>query len=139
MCSKALVKKQNKIKLGGPGKKTEIDESNYKKKPKNHAGCALKIKDKWVTGAYGPIQGFEHLYGILMELVEHRDIPTLNKFALDTIAAGSRIDTDSWKGYNRICRLSDREVLLFDHKKVNHTDQFVDPDTGACTNGIEGK
>ena len=45
---------------------------------------------------------------------------------------GTIIVTDCWKGYNNL------EELGFTHLKVNHSETFKDPITGACTNTAEG-
>ena len=41
--------------------------------------------------------------------------------------------TDCWAAYNSLGSLG------YTHQTVNHSENFVDPDTGACTNLIENR
>ena len=63
--------------------------------------------------------------------VDKRDSHTLLKCIKDYIEPGSTIISDCWKAYD--C-LSDEG---FRHLTVNHSVNFVDPQTGAHTNTIE--
>ena len=51
----------------------------------------------------------------------------LNKY----VQIGSHIWTDSFKSY------SDYSIAGYVHQSLNHSENFVDPDTGAHTQGIE--
>ena len=51
----------------------------------------------------------------------------------DNIANGSIIYSDSWKGY----QTKELKKANFDHFKVNHRYNFVDPETGVHTQTIE--
>ena len=64
---------------------------------------------------------------------------TLDSLVVEDIKASTRIDSDGWKGYNNYGSLTDKYgKVLYDHKTVEHTKNFVDPISGACTNRIEG-
>jgi hypothetical protein len=55
------------------------------------------------------------------------------------IKPDSTIISDCWAAYNNIKDLTTSEGFqMYDHYTVNHLTNFVDPVTGACTNGIEG-
>lgn len=63
--------------------------------------------------------------------VEHRDSETLLEIIKTRILPGTTIISDCWKAYN--C-LQDEG---YTHLRVNHSQNFVDPQTGAHTNNIE--
>ena len=133
------VIKMYKVKLGGPGKKVEVDESNFKVKAKGNVGYALKIGDKWVVGYVGPLFGNENWYGVCLRFVKFRDMKTLNELTLEFVAKGTKINSDGWAGYNQVSKLKDDNGnYIYDHDVVIHEYNFKDPDTGACTNRIEG-
>ena len=64
--------------------------------------------------------------------VEKRDEETIKDILDKYVEKGSIVHTDCWKGYLNI------EESGFKHKTVNHSENFVDPETGAHTNTIEG-
>ena len=68
-------------------------------------------------------------------IIEDRTANTLLPLIRKHIAPGSIIISDKWKPYNNIKEMKD---CLFEHYSVNHSKTFKDPDTGACTNLIEG-
>ena len=65
--------------------------------------------------------------------MENRDKRTLMEIIGRHVAAGSIVCTDLWGGYQGL----DEEFDL-EHRTVNHTQNFVDPETGVHTNTIEG-
>ncbi len=111
--------------VGGPGKIVEIDESKFGKR-KYHRGH--RVDGKWVFG----IIERDNLSNILMVPVENRTAKTLLAIIKDWVIPGTTIMSDCWKSYDCL------EHEGFKHLTVNHTYNFVDPDTGACTNLIEG-
>ena len=64
--------------------------------------------------------------------VQKRDEETIKDILDKYVEKGSIVHTDCWKGYLNI------DELGFEHKTVNHSENFVDPKTGAHTNTIEG-
>lgn len=60
-----------------------------------------------------------------------RDENTLLSLIQKHVATGSEIHTDCWKGYTNL------EKYGYIHKTVNHSTNFVDPDSGAYTQTIE--
>ena len=49
------------------------------------------------------------------------------------VAPGTHIMSDGWKAYGGISALPERH----EHSVVNHSENFVDPVDGTCTNGVE--
>ena len=68
-----------------------------------------------------------------MVQVPDRSAATLCQVLRDNIADGSTIYTDCWKGY----RTTELEEAGFSHMTVNHRYNFLDPDSGVHTQGIE--
>ena len=69
-----------------------------------------------------------------VRVVEKRDAETIVDVLSEHVLPGSIVHTDCWRGYLHID--TDIEVV---HRTVNHSKNFVDPDTGVHTNTIEGK
>ena len=65
--------------------------------------------------------------------VAHRDAATLLPIIQQHVRPGSIVYSDEWSSYHRI-NSSTRLV----HKTVNHSLHFVNPVSGAHTQGIEG-
>ncbi len=69
----------------------------------------------------------------VLRCVDDRTKSTLNSVILDTICSGSIVHSDRWPSYMSIFD----ENLSFIHGSVNHSQNFVDPETGVNTNLIE--
>ena len=65
--------------------------------------------------------------------VEHRDAATLLPLIQQYIRPGSVVFSDEWAAYRRIT-----QTTGMTHQTVNHSIHFVDPATGAHTQGVEG-
>lgn len=110
--------------LGGPGKIVEIDETKVGKRKYNRG---KHVEGQWVFG------GIERGSGkCFMFPVETRDRQTLMTIIKEWILPGTCMMSDFWKSYDSLPSEG------YEHLKVNHSIQFKDPETGACTNGIEG-
>jgi len=108
-------------KLGGPGHTVEIDESKFGKR-KYHRGHIVEG-----CGVFG---GVERETGrVFMEVVERRDAATLIPLLEKWVERGTTVMSDCWKAYDK--------MEGFVHMKVNHSLNFVDPETGTHTNTIE--
>ena len=119
------------IKLGGPGKVVEIDESLFIK-VKHHKGKDLSRPQVWIFGMYerDPIRENKRC---LFVIVPKRDARTLLNVIYQYILHGSVIFSDCWAAYNKI----DQLPKDYEHRRVNHDLHFVNPGDGTHTNGIE--
>ena len=67
-------------------------------------------------------------------VVDYRNQGTLSKVIFENVEAGSLIYTDCWRCYNKVGQTN----LNFEHKTVNHSQNFVSPDDpDVYTNTIE--
>jgi ISXO2-like transposase domain len=104
----------------------EIDESKFGKR-KYHRGH--HVEGAWVIG--GVERAVERR--VFAEIVEKRDAATLVDVVRRRVAPGSIVHSDLWKAYKAI-----PSAAHLEHRTVNHSRHFVDPDTGVHTNTIEG-
>ena len=116
--------------LGGPGVVVQIDESLFNHKAKHNRGRRADNEDeRWVFGladtSFKPAITY-------MELVSKRDAATLLPIIRRIVRPGSIIYSDQWKAYHRI-----QDELNLEHATVNHSVNFVDPETGVHTQTIE--
>lgn len=112
----------------GDRKVVEIDESLFFKRKYN---VGRFRPDHWVFG------GVERGTGkcFLVEVPDRTRV-TLQNFIIQYIHPGSLIISDGWASYARISQIQGQN---YDHKVVNHSINFVDPnDPNVHTNSIEG-
>lgn len=113
----------NSSRLGGPGRTVEIDEAKIGKS-KYHRG-------RWIEG-YWIFGGIERETGrVFVVQVPDRTKETLIAFIKHWIAEGTTIISDCWRAYDGL------DLEGYVHFQVNHSENFVDPITGANTNRIE--
>lgn len=103
-------------KIGGPGKVVEIDEAKIGKR-KYEKGRV--IEGKWIFG--GIERGSSRLFVVP---VEKRNRDTLLNIIQEYIEPGTTIMSDQWKAYQTLNHQG------FHHFTVNHSYNFVDPDSG---------
>ena len=70
---------------------------------------------------------------MFLEKVERRNKETLIPIIEKYVAKGTNIITDCWAAYNGLSEIG------YEHETVNHSENFVDPVTGSCTNLIENR
>ncbi|XP_028412951.1 uncharacterized protein LOC114535832 [Dendronephthya gigantea] len=110
-------------KIGGPGKRVQIDESKFGKR-KYHRGH--RVEGQWV---FGGIE--EGSWKSFMMAVEDRSEATLLPIIKTFIEKGTTIISDCWKAYSNL------EEHGYTHLTVNHSKEFVNRE-GDHTNKIEG-
>ena len=111
--------------IGGIGLNVELDETLITKR-KSNAGRVLK--QIWLFG--GICRETKERFVIK---VPNRSARTLLPLIQAYVEAGSIIHTDHWRAYNGISDLPEG----YTHKKVNHSQNFVDPNTGSHTQNVE--
>jgi len=122
ICSYQLQETPGLFQFGGPGH-VQIDESVITKWKYNRGRM---VKEVWIVGIYDTL-----MKRGVVEYVEFRDAETLTELVRKYVAPGTTVFTDQWRGY---CRL---RAAGYDHQTVNHSQNFVDPTTGVCTNAVE--
>ena len=110
--------------IGGNGVEVEINESKFGKR-KYHKGH--KVEGQWVFGGWEKYDKSK----IFMVPVPNRKKKILLQIIKRWIKPGSIIHSDCWKAYN------DLPHHGYTHITVNHSKEFINCETGACTNSIE--
>ena len=122
ICAGALLAADNGV-IGGPGHIVEVDESKFSKRKYDRG---RHLRKRWVFG------GFDRTTRkSFFEFVENRTADTLLEVIIRRVARGSIICSDEFKSYKRLRELG------YEHIIVNHSQNFVDPITGAHTQNIE--
>lgn len=113
-------------KIGGPGVNVQVDETKLGKRKYNKGH---RVEGVWV------VCGIERTAEsrVFCVQVDSRDSESLREVIRQNVVEGSEVWTDGWKGYNGIA-----ESCGVRHSTVNHSKNFKDPETGVCTNGVEG-
>ncbi|KAM7306619.1 hypothetical protein ISCGN_010322 [Ixodes scapularis] len=111
--------------IGGEGVTVELDESMIGRH-KYHRGYLRP--GQWVFGGVARCSGC-----CFFVPVETRDAKTLQGLIAKWVRPGTRIITDCWAAYRKLA-----DDARFTHLTVNHKLHFVDPNTGAHTNTVEG-
>ena len=110
-------------KIGGVGLTVEIDESKFGKRKYSRGHL---VEGQWVFGGI-----CRETRDFFMVPVEARNSRTLLPIIQNNVIPGTKIISDCWRAYNCLGEEG------YEHLTVNHTYNFVDPDTGAHTNTIE--
>ena len=114
------------LEIGGPGAEVEIDESKFGRR-KFHRG--RYVEGHWVFG------GVERGTGKAFVVeVPSRDAATLLPIIRRHIRHGTRSFSDEWRAYNAI---QAQAGANYDHRTVNHSRYFVDPNNDAHTQNVE--
>jgi transposase-like protein len=112
-----VVKVQNFQKIGGDGKKVEVDETHVAVR-KYHRGRELVSEHYWVVG--GTCRESKKVF---MTPVLDRTRQTIYQVLEEYVEVGSVMYTDDWRAYRGL------EALGFaEHNVVVHKWYFVDPD-----------
>lgn len=113
-------------KIGGRDVVVEIDETLLGRR-KNHRGHF--VEGAWVI--VGIEQGGQRR--AFSTVVDRRDANTIREVVRENVLERSTVYTDEWRGY-----LGLEEACNVEHRTVNHSRHFRDPETGICTNTVEG-
>ncbi|KII72566.1 hypothetical protein RF11_13263 [Thelohanellus kitauei] len=112
-------------KIGGPGLVVEVDEAKFGKRKSN---VGRIVDGQWVVG--GICRETQDVF--LVPCPENRRIAIcLLNIIQNNINPGSIIITDCWKGYDSLTESG------WNHYTVNHSYNFIDPNSGAHTQNIE--
>lgn len=117
---------QHPQQVGGPGTIVEIDETCVSKRKYNRG--RLVRPNQWMFG--GIQRGTNEAF---LVLVDQRDAATLLPIIQQYVLPGSTVMSDLWRAYGGIQALPEG----YAHQTVNHSQNFVDPITGAHTQKIE--
>lgn len=112
--------------IGGEGLNVEIDESCFSKR-KYQKGRLYP--NQWVFGGVCRENREVFLYA-----VPDRTAETLTECIKNSIRPGTTIYSDLWRSYNGLKKIPG---MRYKHFTVNHSENFVDPKTGAHTQRIE--
>lgn len=112
--------------IGGPGSIVEIDETVITKR-KYERGKMI-AEQQWYFGGIERGSGRRFL-----EAVDLRNAETLLAVLRKYVMPGTTIISDCWRAYGGIEKMPEG----YRHFDVNHSENFVDPVTGAHTNTIE--
>ena len=112
--------------IGGNGVEVEIDESKFGKR-KYHRGH--RVEGQWVFGGREKYDKSK----LFMIPVANRKAATLEKLIKKWIKPRSIIHSDCWKAYSKLSQMGHTHVT------VNHSKEFMNLETAACTNAIESE
>ena len=121
-CTTTMI--DNSEKIGGNGIEVEVDESKFGKR-KYYRGH--RVEGQWVFGGREKYNKKK----VFMIPVHDRKQKTLLPIIKKWIHPGSIIHSDCWKSYNQLPKLG------YTHVTVNHSKEFINEATAACTNSIE--
>ena len=113
-------------KIGGINKIVEIDETLMYRRKYNRGRL---LNDVWIFGGICREDG-----RVFAVVVENRKEETLWDQILQHIEKGTTIISDSWSAYSCIKKRGGND---YQHLTVNHSKNFIDPETGARTQRIE--
>ncbi|XP_064463586.1 uncharacterized protein LOC135374571 [Ornithodoros turicata] len=126
VCTDSLANVQTQ-KIGGPGHVVEIDECKIGRRKYQRGRI---VEGTWILGL---IDVDTKQLCLEICLQNKRDKETLLALIDKHVEKGTTLYTDCWKGYAGL------SAEGFQHMMVNHTYNFVDPDTGVTTNHIESQ
>ncbi|KAK3919202.1 DEP domain-containing protein [Frankliniella fusca] len=106
--------------------KTRVVDPSVAKRKYNRGQV---VPERWVLGIYDCLLKRE-----VVIYVEFRDARTLLAEISRYELPGTTIWTDGWAAYRGLGALQGRNYI---HSVANHSENFVDPVTGVCTNAVE--
>jgi hypothetical protein len=115
-------------KIGGQGMIVQIDETQMSKR-KNNVGALTASQGQWAFGGIAEDGRF------FMCRVGARSKKDLLPIHFRCVAGGSGVHSDLWGAYQGLSLFP--APYNYVHSTVNHTHNFVDPDTGTHTQRVE--
>ena len=119
----SFLEQKEARKIGGKNCIVEVDEAKFGKRKYNRGRV---VEGQWVFG--GICRESKEVFFVP---VSDRTEETLLGIIEERVEAGTTIHSDCFKSYGKLAELG------FVHKTVNHSQNFVDPESGAHTNTIE--
>jgi hypothetical protein len=114
-------------KIGGPNQTIEVDETCVVRRKYQVGRIAPTV---WMVGGIVRSETFQ----MFLEIIPNRSAAVLEELISRNVEVGTTIITDKWGGYINLRRLG------FDHKVINHSENFVDPnDSTIHTQRIESR
>ena len=126
------------IKLGGPGKRSQADETHFFKIPKNHRGRFNRTRN-WLMVC---VEEESTLF--YCQLIRKKTRPALETIINECIKPGTHISTDEHKSYHWLGKTTNNRTYqpsrpaLYTHSTVCHKREFKAAD-GTHTNVVEGQ
>lgn len=128
VCLESLLRRyENEGRMGGDGKVVEVDECKIGRRRYERGGV---VEGQWVVGL---IERESREVRLEVRADSKRDAETLLGLIEKHVEPGTTIISDCWKGYSCLSSAG------YKHLTVNHSENFVDPESGACTNSIESQ
>ena len=112
-------------KIGGVNHQVQIDETKFGKRKYQRGRL---VEGTWI---FGMIDCETNEFRVQICKENKRDEKTLNDMILKYVEIGTTIVSDMWAGYKNL------DQYGYNHMTVNHSENFVDPITGANTQKIE--
>ena len=113
-------------KIGGVNHIVQIDETKFGRRKYERGRL---VEGTWM---FGMIENETNELRIHVCKDNKRDEKTLTDMLLKYVEVGTTIVSDMWAGYKNLDKYG------YNHVTVNHSENFVDPTTGAHTQKIEG-
>lgn len=112
--------------IGGPGIVVELDETKIGRRKYNRGH---RVEGVWLmVGVERTVQR-----RVFLVPVADRSAETIQTVIKAHIAPGTILHTDGWRGYTGVS-----VACSVDHKTVNHSEGFINRETGVHTNTVEG-
>ncbi|KAA6381097.1 MAG: hypothetical protein EZS28_023378 [Streblomastix strix] len=116
----------NAEQIGGQGVTIKCDEAPFGRRKYNKGRQRLQT---WVLGGIERDMRENQPRRMFLEPVANRNSETLCEIIQRRVLPGTIIITDMWRAYSNL----DRNGAHFRHLTVNHSVNFVDPNTEANT------
>ena len=115
--------------IGGPDHVVMIDEMKLGKRKYNRGRV---VEGNWLLGI---IDVISEDFRVVVIPNNDRSFPNLLSLIRQNVSPQSTIVTDCWKGYEPLSTKTE----FINHLTVNHSYNFIDPDTGVHTQKIESQ